>query len=379
MLNFKFILPLHLLCLALPASAMTPEEAATDFQTRCKAAGVLKCIGFDDNADVASTTWGTASGLDPTGNTLPELDGSTKASGNSSLKFTIPSNSSSNSSGAYWTNFSDDFSVQFGGNEVFYYQWRQRFDPFFISHSFIGGGGWKQSIVGTGDKPGCSPATAVGGGPCSSSCTSLEVVTQNSYHRQFPQMYNSCTGSSSHAPYYGFEEPFRSEINYYDYKLQNARPAPYCLYSGETSTGFFQPNGNCFGYSANEWMTFQVMIQTGPRIGNEFFGSFVKLWVALDGQPSELVIHWGPFNLSAGSIGDEDKFGKVWLMPYNTSKDPAEVHPPTYTWYDELIISRNKIADPGGVAPPPTADTIAPAVAVISPANNSIVARRTYE
>ena len=42
----------------------------------------------------------------------------------------------------------------------------------------------------------------------------------------------------------------------------------------------------------------------------------------------------------------DQRYGKIWLLPYNTGKDPAQVHPTAYTWYDELIISRNKIADP---------------------------------
>jgi hypothetical protein len=41
-----------------------------------------------------------------------------------------------------------------------------------------------------------------------------------------------------------------------------------------------------------------------------------------------------------------EKCGKVWLLPYNTNKDPASSYPVAYTWYDELLISRNRIADP---------------------------------
>ena len=41
-------------------------------------------------------------------------------------------------------------------------------------------------IIGTGDQPG-QPYY---------SCTDLEVVTVNGYYRGFPQMYNSCSGST---------------------------------------------------------------------------------------------------------------------------------------------------------------------------------------
>ena len=221
--------------------------------------------------------------------------------------------------------------MQFGENAEFYIQWRQRFSPEYISTHFTGGQGWKQIIVGTGDQRSTTHR----------SCSALEIVVQNVYQRRFPTIYNSCTGSASHGPYDGFQEKYGS----YDFKLQNGRAAPFCLYS-QNSTSYFPPVGNCFGYTPNEWITFQVRIKTGPRVGDEFTNSFVTLWAAREGQPSELVIDWGPYNLSAGNAADKQKFGKVWLLPYHTGKSSAQVHPTAYTWYDELIISRDQIANP---------------------------------
>ena len=297
-------------------------------------------MGFDDVGDFntnggnAGGAYGQNSGIVPPYGTVDfsraTRDTSIRSSGNSSLRFTIPANSGSDSSGSYFTNFSNDLSVQFDGGQEFYVQWRQRFSPEFLATKFAGGGGWKQVILGTGDQPGQLYA----------SCTALEVVVQNTYHRGFPIVYNSCTGSTSHGPYMPFEEPFGT----YDFKLQNARPAPYCLYS-QSSSGYFAPNGNCFGYVANEWMTFQMRLQLGPRVGDEFKGSYVTLWAAREGKPSEVLFQWGPYNLSAGASGNQ-RFGKVWLLPYNTNKSAATTNPTAYTWYDELIISRTKIADP---------------------------------
>jgi len=153
-------------------------------------------------------------------------------------------------------------------------------------------------------------------------------------------MYNSCTGSSSHGPYDPFFQPFNS----YDFKLQNGRPSPFCLYS--QNGAYFPPNGNCFGYAANEWITYQVRIKTGARTGDEFKGSYVTFWAAREGKPSELVLDWGPYNLTAGSAGENQQYGKIWLTPYHTNKSSSQSHPTAYVWYDELIISRNKIADP---------------------------------
>jgi hypothetical protein len=312
-----------------------------DFATRCAQPGVVKCVGFDDVSDFSNGSGGTNGAYGFNSGVLPPWgtsdysratrDTSVKASGNSALRFTIPANSGSDSSGSYFTNFSNDLSVQFDGGQEFYVQWRQRFSPEFLSTKFAGGGGWKQVIVGTGDQP----------NQIYSSCTALELPVQNTYHRGFPIIYNSCTGSTSHGPYHPFEEPFGA----YDFKLQNARPAPYCLYS-QSGSGYFAPNGNCFGYVANEWMTFQMRVKLGARVGDEFKGSYITLWASREGKPSELLFNWGPYNLTAGQPGENQRYGKIWLLPYNTDKSASTTNPVTYTWYDELIISRNKIADP---------------------------------
>jgi len=322
-------------------SSPTPPPSSANFTTRCAQPGVLKCVGFDSPADIAGG-FGDNSGIILSGAAAPVLDSSVKASGASSLKMTIPPNSDADTSGSFFTNFSNDLATQFGENAEFFVQWRQRFSPEFVNTFFVGGGGWKQAIIGAGDKSGCTAATSASG-LCSSSCTALETVVQNTFQRGFAQMYNSCTGSTSHGAFNPFEEPFGG-----DFKLQNARPSPFCLYS-QTNTNpktTFPPNGNCIGYFPNEWMTFQVRIKTGPRVNDEWTNSFVSLWIAREGQPSQLAINWGPYALTAGSLADNWRFGKVWLLPYDTGKDPSQTHPTAFTWYDELIISRTQIPDP---------------------------------
>jgi hypothetical protein len=96
-------------------------------------------------------------------------------------------------------------------------------------------------------------------------------------------------------------------------------------------------------------MTFQVMIKTGPRVNDEWVNSFVTLWIAREGQPSQVAFTWGPYALTAAdpmNPTQDLKFGKVWLLPYNTGKDSTQDHQTAFTWYDELIISRTQIADP---------------------------------
>jgi len=314
------------------SNSISETAVGTNFHARCNSPGVIRCVGFDSPSEIAGG-YGGDSGIF-SGATTPTIDSAIKASGNGSLKFTIPSKSGADTSGTYFANFSKDLSVQFGENSDFYVQWRQRFSPEFLSTVYRNGGGWKQAIIGSGDQPGHPYA----------SCSTLEVVVQNTYQRGFAQMYNSCTGSSSHGPY----DPFQERFGAYDFKLQNARMGSSCLYSqGQANPStFFPPKGNCFGYFANEWMTFQILIKTGPRVRDEFSKSYVRLWIAREGQPSQLVINWGPYNLSAGNPNEDQKYGKIWLLPYHTNKDSSQLTPVAYVWYDELIISRSRIPDP---------------------------------
>lgn len=337
-------------------SVQAPVVGLQDFQTRCKAPGVVRCIGFDQASDALVTkTFGPNTGVIP-GDTTPTLDTVQKAGATgSSLRFTVTT-SAAGSGGSYFANFSEDLMTQFDSGQVFYVQWRQRFDQQYATMNLAqyGNAGWKQAIVGSGDRPGCTSSNSLtidNGGFCTSSCTALETVVQNTYHRGFPVMYNSCSGSSSTqngklangtGPYFPFEESFNS----FDFKLQNARPAPYCLYS-QSSTGYFAPKGNCFGYVPNEWMTFKMKITIGTRTADYFKGSHVDLWVAREGQKSEQVFNWD-WDLAAGPAAQNLKYGKVWLLSYNSNNggnNNAQV-PVANTWYDELIISKQDIADP---------------------------------
>src|SRR5687768_1541893 len=109
-------------CWAGPAAATLPSVSTEDFDKRCAQPGVVRCIGFD-HAGVIKGRDGQPSGITK-GASEPTLDTSVKASGASSLKFTIPSNSPADTSGSYFANFSDDLAVQFGENQEFFIQWR---------------------------------------------------------------------------------------------------------------------------------------------------------------------------------------------------------------------------------------------------------------
>src|SRR5205807_9173831 len=68
---------------------------------------------------------------------------------------------------------------------------------------------------------------------------------------------------------------------------------------------------------------FFLLIRPPPRstlfpyttLFRSFVNSLVQLWIAREGQASQLVFNWGPYNLSAGSLAENMKYGKVWLLP----------------------------------------------------------------
>ncbi len=361
------------------------NAGGSDFATRCAASGVLRCIGFEtgditatgvfgDNHDISRMAYVNAHG----GNQYsdPVLDTAQKASGSSSLKMTIPSNSGADTSGNYWINFSDDLLTQFGQNTTFYVQFRMRFSSCFLfqgsaepctgsPREYLNSAGWKQVLLGTGDKPGCTAGTNSQTSPrlCYGSCTDLEISPTNTLSRGIVQMYQACPSNNT-----DLIVPFSSIYSSSDYKLQNNQASPYCLYQAGIIGGYanyFAPNGNCVPYVADEWMTFKIKVTVGTRNVDLFENSVIEFWVAREGQASVKILDchggtgastscWGnrptrPHLYAGPASGDEgdQKYGKIWLIPYNTNKSAAETHPTTYVWYDELIISTSDIADPG--------------------------------
>src|SRR5215467_8068164 len=83
----------------------TPDQAGrrSTFSERCADPAVVKCVGFDSQAEADPFI------LAPSGTSVKrgQIVTDVKASGAGSLRFEIPSNTSADTSGAYWQNFSD--------------------------------------------------------------------------------------------------------------------------------------------------------------------------------------------------------------------------------------------------------------------------------
>jgi len=366
------------------------SNAEADFQARCAAAGVIRCVTFD----TASTISGNAAPglpLIASGLTTPTIDTTTFASGGGSLHFAVPAGATSaNTSGSYNVDFSDDFSQQIdslingdpaslttacGGspckNEV-WIQWRQRFDAGMLQQ-FANSNGWKQVIVGEGDTASF----------LSYSCSDLETVVENSNQFEIPRMYHSCGVKLDEY------DPLEVNTGKTDnqgngiFSPQNAAGGYLnCTFTVTVNIPTIPP---CVPYVANQWMTFQLHIQVGtwyPGGVSSSGGppaafkhdSTIQLWVAQEGQPSQIVMDFHPGATSAScdasqqdipscqtgydlvnptAYGQPDgngnsireKFGKIWLLPYQTDLNCPSCAAAN-TWYDELIISYQQVADP---------------------------------
>jgi hypothetical protein len=319
---------------AVPAAQATTADA--DFQARCGASGVILCQGFDDPAVFAHPRW-PASGLYPEYNTTNyggSQDTAVFASGGGSLKFTIPSFGGSDSAGSWRQLFTPNLSdgpsnaVMFKENSTFYVQFQQRFSPEFLTNNWPGTYGtpgitwWKQEIISNDN----------------STCGSVELTTVNAYQKGYPTMYSHCGDD-------GFQVP----IPNFDYlNEQGASPTDLsynCHYHANQNVP-----GSCFMYPANTWVTFYYKVSIGTW-GQP--NSTIQAWVSVGGQP---YVEW--VNIQNHTLNEDPTKGAdydmITLTPYMSYRiSSISAGPTAYTWYDELIVSTQPIAVPGGTPPPP--------------------------
>lgn len=272
-----------------------------DFETRCKAPGVLVCEGFD-SADKFVPAKDPSSGLYPAwdGVYRGTMDSSVAASGKGSLKFTIPSFSDANSAG-YWK---QAMGKNFGEGNTFYVQFRQRFSPEMLTNTWGVDTYWKQAIIHNG------PQT----------CADVQLATINQHRQGYPTMYSRC-GSD----------------NFY----VDLRNGDYLMEQGDYNCHYHNINSHdCFMYPDNTWITFYYRVSVGHWGRAD---STIKAWVSLPGQLYKQWIDMPNHKLYNDSPGRD--FDTVTLLVYMTGKDRTKNGGPTaYTWYDELIVSTEAIA-----------------------------------
>ena len=305
----------------------------------------------DDNYQAKkSYYWATGSLANPT------IDTAVYPSGSGSLRMDIPQGNSLPGhldavSGAFYYNFANDFSQKFrAGSPPLYIQFRLRVDDNYMNTIFVDSTNHrtspKISITTDGD-------TSTTFGP---SCSAVQVVFNDYNSNKVPAAYDSCTGSASHtSPYAGLYSHDSA-----GYHIQDNMPS--CTSSNVQG---------CWTYKANQWMTFQVMIDLSGATYNatnrEWDNSKVKIWAAYEGQPSTLVLDWNPttpgyFPLTASYSGEdangvpvasgggqEQNLGKIELTNFITNFNTAQTFPTCHVWYDELIISTAQLPDPQSI------------------------------
>jgi hypothetical protein len=376
-------------------------DANTDFQRRASAPGVVRALGFDTQAEWLDHVWDSSSCRPEyaPGCRANAWDQAMKASGAGSVRFDILSNTGQGGGGNLAINFTEDLSVQFGENDEFWLQWRQRFDPYMIEHNYAetsGNGEWKQVIMAQGDRRRADGSVLV-----ANACSENQLVVNNSSGRRYPVSYIEC------AFYDGFDTLTPTGRSTAQNQRFDANGVHNCTRgSTPVTTG-------CLFYQPNEWMTFMMHLRMGPqgrannsasgRVQDGLINSTYEFYVAREGQPFQLahrqenlVIPRGQHWDAATGIDPDDngdpgyrggwdardahplaEYGKIWLTPYHTNKDSAETHERASTWYDELIISTQAIAAPGaapsgGGTPTPTLQLAAGPTTINSGATSTL-------
>jgi hypothetical protein len=285
----------------------------------------------------------------------PTMDRDTKASGSGALRFALPGNSKGGVAGNCQFNFTPDNSVQFGEGDTFFVQFRVRFscevlyvdcDPRSPTYKQSrrqykarnGSTALKVSIVNAGDHSELkSPMD---------SCTFQELVVHVTREGTV-EGYHSCGWYDGHSYSMGLHK--KSGSGLYDKqpirksRSDNVRGC-YTInpVSGAKLTSAWH---ECIMWEADEWLTLTQQItidRWSDKVSQERPTNNVRIWLARQGEQPKLVIDYDrtlrrpekPFM----------RYGKVWLVPFLTDKDPEEYHPMGYIWFDELIVSRGPIA-----------------------------------
>jgi hypothetical protein len=346
----------------IPTPALPAEPAS--FQERCAQPGVVLCDPLDAervrgagitgrtvNATLPDALSGRyrdwrwckhVSGVTPQ---TPSFDDKIKTSGSGALKFTIPTRSAADGAGYCQINFTPDNSVQFGEGDTFFVQFRLRLSctllfkdcdpdsPGYKKERRVfrstgkDGTSFKVSIINDGDHPDLRYPV--------NSCTAQHLVLVQG-RNGIVAGYHSCGPYDGHQVFIGRERG-RALVDKQPKKPGD--PGGPCVSLGE------EASRDCVLWPADEWVTITQQVTIGKwasHLSDPARSSNVRIWMQRPADKPVLVIDYDR-NLLAPEKPFM-KYGKIWLLPYMTDKDPLEDHPVAYMWFDELIVSRAPIA-----------------------------------
>lgn len=357
-----------------PAHQALPETPL-DFAERCADRNVVLCDPLDEGlvrAAGASTKttrltlpealsgeykdWRWCRGVDGVSPKTPVLDRDVKTSGSGSVRFAVTSNSGASSAGYCQINFTPDNSVQFGEGESFFVQFRVRLScDLLYTDCNPRSPQYKKERRGFRSTQGKS--------------TTFKVSIINAGdHPQLEHPVNACTFQQLvlMAPADGAVLGLHS-CGWYDGHVFRLRPSkasgktmvdrqPVRKTAGDPVRGCFNNDPStgerlttawreCILWEADEWITVTQQVTIGEwadKVKQPVPASNVRVWIARAGHKPQLVIDYDR-NLRRPEQPFM-RYGKVWLVPHLTDKDPTETHPIGHLWYDELIVSRGPIA-----------------------------------
>ena len=282
----------------------TPASGA-DFATRCDAAGVLVCRGFDSATELESSNGSGAEPDDRGSMNHLTIDGTIKTSGAGSLRFEIAGKTSSNHSGA----FRQPMGKAFGPGSSFYAQLRVRLSASFVDTDW-------DTVVGSYPK-------IVLFHHSSATCNDIEwAQVMNGWYDNIATMYTHC----------GQAQPGQSRGGMFFQEGDFT-----CPYGAD-----YARDPGCFKYPAEVWLTFYYKATIGQWGRND---SRLEAWVAMPGEGYKKWIDDPRYTLQAEGASVAG-FDSVYLTTYMTSKDESADHATAYAWYDELIVSTMPIAPP---------------------------------
>lgn len=324
---------------AVSATTQPSSGGSSDFATRCAQPGVTICQGWDQASDLNPAVW-PDTGIYPNGGNSyanATRDTSILKSGSGSLRFKHPAGAGSPNTTGYWRQL---FGQRFSQNSHFYVQYAMRWSPEMASNTASWNSRWKHVIMHQSD---------------GSSCSSVELTVVNSfsgtYPNVLPQMYTDCGARSMYTQLDGHSWTDSTPL----LLQQTSQPgvSGYSCQYGALSNGTGSGSG-CFNLTqyTNKWVTFYYDILLGSW-GQP--NSSIKAFISVDGGPYRQWVNVTNMTLYYSS-GPSNGYDVMQLTPYQTglsTSAPVDA----YLWFDDLIVSTQPIAAPGGGSgttnPPP--------------------------
>ena len=317
-----------------PPPPPPPPPVSGDFAARIAAPGVFRYFDFDTTAKLGidatnglgftpTTSFGYGLGTDNSvSNPTPTVNTSKRA-----LEFSIlgPGPCVAPAGGIWQTRFSDNDSLLFGENSEFYIQFGVQHDGYY-THPSINGP--KIAFIG------CNGGQAIGS---SGDILTLIFNTAGASGKPFIYTYRPDTGTWGLGDY---------ETQYGTGSIQLNCPYPW--------------NGpNCYSMAPNAKYYFQFGVQVMNKradLGNNAWNARVRLWMTFPDGTTRLIVDYDPattlnyYPLPADPTTPGQKFGKFAFITY-LSHGADGTHPSFKIWFDQLIMSTQRIPDPGGAQP----------------------------